>query len=154
MDEFQFRQWVDFLEERTGTALPPARKSFLVTNLGLRMEEIGCNSYQKYFEHLNSGINGLKEWSILVDRITVHETRFFRHPSSLELVEKKVLSKPPGDDGKVSIQVWSAACATGEEAYTLAIVIDQALSSRFSINEVENDYRITATDINQRKSVV
>lgn len=132
MDEFQFRQWVDLLEERTGTVIPPARKSFLVTNLGLRMKEIGCESYQKYFERLNSGISGLKEWSILVDRITVHETRFFRHPSSLDLVREKVLSKLPEENGKVNIQAWSVACATGEEAYTLAIVIDQALASRFS----------------------
>lgn len=153
MDELQFRQWVDFLEERTGTVLPPARKSFLVTNLGLRMKEIGCTSYQKYFEQLNSGISGLKEWSILVDRITVHETRFFRHPSSLELVKEKVLSKPPGENGKVNIQAWSAACATGEEAYTLAIVIDQALSSRLSsdlsLKNGESYFGITATDISQ-----
>lgn len=149
MDELQFRQWVDLLEERTGTVLPPARKSFLVTNLGLRMKEIGCTSYQKYFEQLNSGISGLKEWSILVDRITVHETRFFRHPSSLELVKDKALSKPPEENGKVNIQAWSTACATGEEAYTLAIVIDQALSSRLSLKKEESYFGITATDISQ-----
>lgn len=145
MDEKQFRQWVDLLEKRTGTVLPPARKSFLVTNLGLRMREIGYTSYQEYFEQLNSGINGLKEWSILVDRITVHETRFFRHPQSLEIVVEKVRSKLPDENGSVNIQAWSVACATGEEAYTLAIVIDQALSSC----KGKSYFGITATDISQ-----
>ncbi|MCK4950703.1 MAG: protein-glutamate O-methyltransferase CheR, partial [Gammaproteobacteria bacterium] len=135
MDEQQFRQWVDLIEERTGKVFPPTRKSFLITNLVMRMKEIGCASYQKYYEQIKCGINGLKEWTMLVDRIIVNETRFFRYPSSLELVKEAVESKLPGEDGSVSIQAWSVACSTGEEAYTLAIVIDQALAAR---NEVSH----------------
>jgi chemotaxis protein methyltransferase CheR/type IV pilus assembly protein PilK len=146
LDDKQFKQWVQLLEERTGTILPPERKSFLVTNLGLRMREIGCNSYEEYYELINSGIAGIQEWTVFVDRITVHETRFFRHPSSLELVREEVLNKQPGKEGApVSIQAWSAACATGEEAYTLAIVIDEALGQR---NE-ESYFGVLATDISQ-----
>lgn len=143
MDEDQFRQWVSWLEKRTGTVVPPERKSFLVTNLGIRMREIGCNSYQEYFEQLNSGVSGLREWSTLVDRITVHETRFFRHPASLEEVKSYVANKPVTGNGKLSIHAWSVACSTGEEAYTLAMVIDQALRQR----GIDGVYGVTATDI-------
>ena len=86
MDDRQFRQWVKLLEKRIGTSLPPERKSFLVTNIGLRMREIGCRDYQQYYDLIHSGVDGMHEWCTLVDRLTVHETRFFRHPASLELV--------------------------------------------------------------------
>jgi type IV pilus assembly protein PilK len=146
MDGQQFDQWVKLLEQRTGMVLPRERKSFLVTSLGLRMREIGCASYQEYFEKLNSGASSLVEWSTLVDRLTVHETRFFRHPASTDLVHEKVLSLQPDlDTGVVSVQAWSAGCSTGEEAYTLAMVIDQALQARRGAAYMG----ITATDISQ-----
>jgi len=144
MDDKQFNQWVKLLEDRTGMSLPVERKSFLVTNLGLRMREIDCNSYQEYFELLSAGVNGLQEWNTLVDRITVHETRFFRHPTSLEVVKDYVNTKPAEHrTGKVSVQVWSVACSTGEEAWTLAMVIDQVLKKR----SAPSYFGITATDI-------
>ena len=142
MDEVQFSQWVDMLEKRTGTRLPPERKSFLVTNLGLRMREIGCESYEDYF-HMLSGVQGLKEWDTLVDRLTVHETRFFRHPTSLQLISEHVAEKLEHATGKVSIQAWSVACSTGEEAYSLAMVIDQAMQKAKN----PSYFGVLATDI-------
>lgn len=146
MDDDQFRQWTRLLEERTGMVLPPERKSFLVTSLGLRMREIGCSSYQEYFEKLTQGRGGLVEWSTLVDRLTVHETRFFRHPPSMDLIRAYALAKEPDAQGKrISIHAWSAGCSTGEEAYTLAMVIDRALRER----EVTGYFGVTGTDISQ-----
>ena len=142
MDELQFQQWLTLLEKRTGTVLPPERKSFLVTNLGLRMREIGCRSYQEYFELL-SGVQGVKEWNTLVDRITVHETRFFRHPLSLEVIQDYVAEKAVNANGHLTVQAWSVACSTGEEAYTLAMVIDQVFKKRGA----QGYFGITATDI-------
>jgi len=142
MDELQFQQWMTLLETRTGTVLPPERKSFLVTNLGLRMREIGCRSYQEYFELL-SGVQGVKEWNTLVDRITVHETRFFRHPLSLEIIKDYVAEKQVNASGHLTVQTWSVACSTGEEAYTLAMVIDQAFKKRGA----QGYFGVTATDI-------
>lgn len=144
MGDVQFRKWVELLEERTGMLLPPERKSFLVTSLGLRMREIGCECFDEYFDHLTQSSGAVREWSILVDRLTVHETRFFRHPYAMELVTEIVRHKE-ADNGCVNIQAWNAGCATGEEAYTLAMVIDQALRDRG-----ENGYfGVTATDISQ-----
>lgn len=146
MDDQQFRQWAELLEQRTGMVLPPERKSFLVTSLGLRMREIGCPSYQEYFERLTWGKGDYAEWATLVDRLTVHETRFFRHPSSMQLIRDHVLNKPvdPSSDS-VSIQAWSAGCSTGEEVYTLAMVIDRSLRER----DVPGYFGVTGTDISQ-----
>ncbi len=144
MNDVQFRKWVELLEERTGTLLPPERKSFLITSLGLRMREIGCECFDEYFERLVNGAGAVMEWSTLVDRLTVHETRFYRHPHAMELIADEVLRKNP-NSSSVSIQAWNVGCATGEEAYTLAMVIDQTLRRRGGAGY----FGVTATDISQ-----
>ena len=144
MDDGQYAQWNRLLERRTGMCLPPERRSFLVTNVGLRMREIGCGSYQEYYDLVRDGVRGRREWATLVDRLTVHETRFFRHPQALELVREYAAAKRPEVPGAaVSIQGWSAGCATGEEAYSLAMVVDQALLGRSG----PSYYGVVATDI-------
>ena len=144
MDEEQFRCWSELLEKRTGIVVPPERKSFLVTSLGMRMREIGCGSFQEYYEYLHDGRRGMVEWAVLMDRLTVHETRFFRHQESLDLVRERFLPKMAAPEGRpLNVQAWSVGCASGEEAYTLAMVIDahlQALGCPYY-------FGITATDI-------
>ena len=149
LDEDQFRRWADLLQARTGMRVPPERRSFLATSLGLRMREVGCECPDEYFERLTTGSAALVEWSTLVDRLTVHETRFFRHPESMELVRDQVLAKAPDPDtGAMRFEAWSAGCATGEEAYTLAMVIDAALASRRGGGESAY-FGVIGTDISQ-----
>ena len=145
LDDQQFIQWAMLLEERVGVVVPVERKSFLVTGLKLRMQEIGCADYQEYYERMRHN-SGAQEWSMLVDRLTVHETRFFRHKPSLRLVTEHVLPAAPavGDDAH-TLQAWSVGCATGEEAYSLAMLIDahfRALGGRYF-------FGITGTDISR-----
>jgi type IV pilus assembly protein PilK len=144
MDEEQFLRWAELIECRTGISLPPERKSFLVTNLGLRMREIGFQDFEAYYDHLQLGRNGAVEWATLVDRITVHETRFFRHPPSLDLVRNRLLPGVAADEeGRLIVKAWSVGCSTGEEPYTLAMVIDEYLSAR----RRDAYFGVIATDI-------
>jgi chemotaxis protein methyltransferase CheR/type IV pilus assembly protein PilK len=146
MTDEQFSQWTELLTARTGMVLTEERRSFLTTSIGLRMNEIGCETYDDYLARLLQGEDRMLEWSILVDRITIHETRFFRHPAAIDLVRQYVLERPLDPDGKpLSIQAWSVGCSTGEEAYSLAIAIDQSLRQR----EGDAYFGITATDISQ-----
>ena len=144
MDDTQFLQWAALLERRTGLSVSQTRRSFLVTNIGLRMREIGCSDYQSYFDLLRLGVRGHAEWSVLVDRLTVHETRFFRHTDSLGFLRERFLPdlvarhEPP-----YSVGVWSVGCATGEEAYSLAMLIDDF----FEGAKAGFRYGVTATDI-------
>src|SRR5437868_13626411 len=92
MDDGEFARWVDLLERRTGVVVPPGRKTFLVTGVRSRMRETGHQSFQQYFEDLLAGARGAIEWATLVDRLTVHQTHFFRHAPSFDLVAKEWLS--------------------------------------------------------------
>ncbi len=128
MDDAQFTKWRELLEARTGMHLPDERRSFLVTSLGIRMRQLGYTDYQAYYDHVLHGRRGAVEWATLVDRLTVHETRFFRHASSLELIRECFLPQwveentPP-----FNLHAWSVGCSTGEEPYSLAMVIDEFL---------------------------
>ncbi len=144
MGEEEFRLWQALLEERTGMTLAAERKPFLETSLSIRMRELDIAQYADYYQQLFSGTTESKtmEWSVLVDRLTVQETSFFRHPSSYELVEQYVREFFQYSDRK-SLDVWSVGCSTGEEPYSLAMLISEILSS------IDSDayFGVTATDI-------
>lgn len=127
-DDSEFGRWVDLLRERTGVVVPAERRSFLATNLRMRMREAGFGDYGEYYQALQHPKQGAAEWATLVDRLTVHETRFFRHSPSLALVRAMVLPRLPRRNGKVDFHAWSVGCSTGEEAWSLAMVVDHALS--------------------------
>ena len=151
MDDVQFFKWKELLEKRTGMILPLERKSFLVTSLVIRMREIGYRDYQDYYNYIVSGSRGAIEWATLVDRLTVHETRFFRHPGSVQLILDEFMpawtraQTPP-----VALNVWSVGCATGEEPYTLAMAIDDCLSRQGR----EYYLGVTASDISRASLAV
>lgn len=142
MDEQQFARWAALLERRTGMAMPGERKSFLVTSVGLRMREVGFQDFDAYYHYLVSGVAGNLEWAALVDRLTVHETRFFRDPRALAFLAGDVLPELLRDDRR-ELNLWSVGCSTGEEVYTLAMTVADVLDDQPSAPH----YGVTGTDI-------
>lgn len=146
MDDAEFERWVRLLESRTGVTVPPERKPFLVTGLRRRMREIGHDAFGTYYEELLDGARGAVEWAALVDHLTVHETHFFRHLPSLELIRDEWLphwlAATPADQ---SLHALSVGCSTGEEAYSIAMVLDAALSQLIP----PRHFGITAADVSQ-----
>lgn len=145
MDDAQFGQWQTLLEHRTGMTLTPDRRSFLETNLGIRMREIGCNSYQAYYEQIVSGPDAIQEWATLVDRLTVQETRFFRDPEACKLVSDYVMTRPRDGLKSQALEAWSVGCSTGEEPYTLAMVLNECMEQL----GLQPLYGVTGSDISQ-----
>ncbi len=141
MDDREFADWTMLLESRSGLFIAPERKSFLLSGLRARMRETGCRNYGDYYRYICSGSQDSEEWSLLVDCLTVHETCFFRHDSSMNLVRDLVLPDVLASGN--SFAAWSAGCATGEEAYSLAMLIDFHLSG----NPTDFAYRVIGTDI-------
>ncbi len=142
LNEEQFARWRDLLEARTGMQIAPHRKTFLETSLNIRMREIGCEGYDEYYERLMAGLSGEVEWATLVDRLTVQETSFFRHYHSYELVVD-YCTKRMQEPNHTHVELWSVGCATGEEPYSLAMLLDELTKAQ----ETKRFYGITATDI-------
>jgi chemotaxis methyl-accepting protein methylase len=146
MDDAEFERWVRLLESRTGVTVPPERKPFLVTGLRRRMRETGHDAFANYYEELLDGARGAVEWAALVDHLTVHETHFFRHLPSLELIRDEWLPTWLADaEPDLSLHALSVGCSTGEEAYSMAIVLDAALSQLAP----PRHFGVTATDVSQ-----
>jgi CheR methyltransferase, all-alpha domain len=93
MGDEQFDRWVRFLERRTGVVVPPTRREFLITNLRGRMRETGHANFDTYYDTLQNGAKGAIEWATLVDRLTVHQTHFFRHQPSFDYVVNQWLEQ-------------------------------------------------------------
>lgn len=144
MADAEFEQWVQLLEERTGISLPHNRKSFLLTSLAVRMREQGFASYQAYFDFLVAGVAGRVEWETLVDRLTVHETRFYRDEQALAVIRDQFLPTYNAEGDKpVQLHYWSVGCASGEEPYSLAMLTDDYFTNQQQAYQLG----ITASDI-------
>ncbi len=129
------------LEQRLGLFMAPERRSFLASGLRACMRETGHQDYRHYYDYMVSAVQHGEQWSSLIDRLTVHETCFFRHESSMNLVRDVVL--PTAFEQSDSVAAWSVGCATGEEAYSLAMLMDAHCSSLPD----GCSYRVIGTDI-------
>ncbi len=147
MERKQFLLWAELLKKRTGMRFPDNRISFLVTNLGMRMRALGINDYQRYFDYVQNGRQGVIEWDRLMHHLTVHETRFLRHENSLTLITQHYLPASPEQcpTTPMAIHTWSVGCSTGEEPYGIAMAIDDHMSTL----GCEYYLGVTASDISR-----
>jgi chemotaxis protein methyltransferase CheR/type IV pilus assembly protein PilK len=145
LSEPQFLKWQALLEDRTGMYISIEHRSLLESNLAIRMREIDCTDVEGYYGIVSARPDGVREWTILLDRITVQETRFYRNPESLSLVMKFLQQRmnSTGKESQKALNIWSVGCSSGEEPYTLAILCQEAIAST---NRMVG-YGITATDI-------
>lgn len=142
MTATEFRDWQVLLEERTGVVLNERRQAFLQTNLSARMRELGVTDYATYYQQVTDGPRGAVEWSTLLDRLTVQETRFFRHRPSFDVLEGYLRERL--QQGMTEPwALWSVGCASGEEPYSLAISAAEVLRE----TEYSEHFGVTGTDI-------
>ena len=142
MDDAVFASWVDLLEARTGVVVAPQRKPFLVSAVRARMREVGYASFEQYFQHIRAPGAGAVEWATLVDRLTVHETRFFRHQASFDVIARRWLPEHLAAGGG-NLHAWSVGCASGEEAWSLAMVLHHGLAQAGG----KAHFGVTASDV-------
>ncbi len=148
LNETQFAQWGKLLEERTGIQLMFQQKAWLESQMSTRMRELGIEDYDSYYAFVSGAsdqtqLNSKLEWARLIDRIAVKETSFFRHRESFEYLRQYLQKKINNQSLKDSFDVWSLGCATGEEPYSLAMVINDC----FELAALDPYYGITAMDI-------
>lgn len=143
MSDVEYSLWINLLKERTGITLPELRKSFLLSKLSIRMQELGISEYKRYFAYVTHGKAGKVEWETLVDRLTVHETRFFRDTQALSFIQQTYLDKLDYRKTQPKIRLWSVGCATGEEPYSLMMYIDKYMTNK----NAKSYLAVTASDI-------
>lgn len=142
----EFAQLRDFIYAKTGISIPDKRKYLLENRLGTRLQELNLASFKDYYDYLRLDTNRTKEMDALCERITTNETSFFRDIKQLTMFKDHILREAleaQEKAGRKELSIWSAGCSSGEEPYTLAILLHEVLG----MSIIGWRIRITANDL-------
>ncbi|HEY0185776.1 MAG TPA: protein-glutamate O-methyltransferase CheR [Rhodopila sp.] len=108
----------------TGIVISDRKRAFIQGRLGRRLRALGLANFRDYC-HVLDGPDGEAERRVLVNAITTNHTAFFREPHHFDFLAKTVLPEIFRSDAKSSrrLRIWSAGCSTGEEPYTIAMIL-------------------------------
>lgn len=147
MSDAQFDKLRKIVYERAGIHFQDTKKYVLESRLARRLEELEFETFDQYLLFLTAGPYQTEEFQEMFNRITINETSFFRNEPQLEVFEQKVLPKLlEARKAKKTLRIWSAACSSGEEPYTLAMQIHRSLGVRLADWRIE----ILGTDISEK----
>ncbi|WP_392532288.1 CheR family methyltransferase [Nostoc sp. C117] len=163
-DNFSLLQMVDLIAETFGIHIKAQYQDRLKKNLLTRIRALGLCSLNEYYQFLvarNQLVPGATEWQELISLLTVTETYFFRDQGQMWLLKNQLLPElierkrelsltqynaaGNGEFYRPTLRLWSAGCSTGEEAYSLAILVKELIPDNQTW-----DILILGTDINQR----
>ncbi|HEY6872327.1 MAG TPA: protein-glutamate O-methyltransferase [Geobacteraceae bacterium] len=134
-----------FIRDACGITMPVTKKTMLEARLHKRLRALGTGSFADYCAYL-FGASGGGERGRMIDLATTNKTDFFREADHFAFLAQRVLPEwVRGRGGAGRLTVWSAGCSSGEEPYTLAMVLNE-----FAAATAGFDYRIIATDISTR----
>jgi chemotaxis protein methyltransferase CheR len=134
----EFAQFQRFIFEAAGITLSDGKKLLVCSRLGKRVQYYELGSYAAYFRLLASGQEPA-EVQTAIDLLTTNETYFFREPRHFEFLQEQLATLPASPQ---PLRIWSAAGSTGEEAYSIAMVLADRFQGRA--------WEVIASDISSR----
>ncbi|HET7434336.1 MAG TPA: protein-glutamate O-methyltransferase CheR [Thermoanaerobaculia bacterium] len=124
----EFRFVRDFMHREAGISLSEQKRSLVMGRLAPRLRALSLSSFTEYLDH---AARDREEAVRLIDAICTNETHFFREPKQFEFLQQRVLPQwlAEAAEGrrKKQVRVWSAACSSGEEPFSIAMVLHSAL---------------------------
>ncbi|MDH4274741.1 MAG: methyltransferase [Gammaproteobacteria bacterium] len=138
LSDAEFKLISEMLERLAGIHLSVAKKTLVVGRLSKRLRHLKLDSFKDYFSYISNAVNKA-ELAIAVDLLTTNETSFFREPKHFDFLNAVASAHPRGKP----FRVWSAACSSGQEPYTIALVLSQALGE-------SSPWEVVASDLSER----
>jgi chemotaxis protein methyltransferase CheR len=130
--------WItDFIYTRAGIVMKEGKQNLVAGRLAGRLRHLGLSTYTEYFKHLENPYD--PETRVVIDLLTTNETYFFREPGHFDFLREVLAERRPTI---VPLRVWSAASSSGEEAYSLAMILAECLP--------RGDWEVFGTDISSR----
>jgi len=140
-----FTRLTEFIYSETGIRLGPEKKTMLEGRLKKRLRDLHIDSYRQYCDYL-FGHEGLREEKVFfIDVVTTNKTDFFREPKHFDYLAATALPRMIAMAENQPLLLWSAGCSSGEEPYTLAMVLSEYAEMHPGFR-----FRILATDISTR----
>ncbi len=137
----EFQLFKDLIYKEVGISLDSPKKTLLVSRLGKRLRELGLPTYQAYYDRV-CGKGGEEELTKLLDLVSTNKTDFFREQVHFDFLRDRVL---PDVQKTRTLRVWSSASSSGEEPYSIAMTLWDALP-----DIGKWDIKILASDISTR----
>ena len=140
-----FRRFSAYIQSELGIRMPETKMSMIQSRLQKRLRSLGINRFDDYCDYVFSAAGMQNEIDAMIDAVTTNKTDFFREPQHFNYLAMTLLPQIINSSPQTSlttIKVWSAGCSTGEEPYTLAMVLNEA-QARFN----ELCYSVLATDV-------
>ncbi len=134
------RFFADGVRERIGVVLPDAKAALVFRRLAPRVRELGFDSFARYRESLADPASD--EWDRVVALLTTNHSRFFREIHHFKLLSRHL--EEAFGRGVKRVRLWSAACAAGQEPYSMAMLVAHLKQDRPQI-----DVRVLATDVDR-----
>ncbi|MCP4218062.1 MAG: chemotaxis protein CheR [bacterium] len=142
-----FNRLAHLIESQYGIKMPPVKKELLESRLRKRLKVLGFQNFSEYCDFLFTSEGMDTEIIYMVDAVTTNKTDFFRGPDHFDYLVKNVVPEMISYKGagiKRDLMVWSAGCSTGEEPYTLAMVLSEF---KMRMPGLELHYTILGTDL-------
>lgn len=148
MTERDFSRLSQYIHSQYGIKLPPAKKVMLESRLQKRLRALEMANFREYIDYTLDEKDGHGELILMMDLVTTNKTDFFREPGHFEFLVQKVLpelSERFQSGIRKPMRIWSAGCSSGEEPYTLAMVL-----SEYTEQVGAFYFSILATDLSTR----
>jgi len=145
LTEKQFEKYEKLIYEQLGISYRQAKREMLQSKLNKLLRREGISCYDEYYNLLLSNNNG-KIWNNFVDEITIHKTDFLREENHFDYIKaniNNIFQNNPRIIKNNEIRIWSSACSTGEEPYTIAMILKDCLPESMNI-------KILGTDISNK----
>jgi chemotaxis protein methyltransferase CheR len=142
-----FEMWRKYIYDNCGIYFQDNKKYLLESRLQKRITYLGLTTFEEYFSFVNDSIKGNQEKKYLYEAITINETFFFRNQPQFDAIINNILPdliQRKRILGQRKIKIWSAASSSGEEAYTIAIILKDIIKPKYP----EFEFEIVGTDIN------
>lgn len=147
LSDTEFDDLRRIIHTRSGVRFPNAERDALENRLSRRLEELELDDFGQYIQLLTMGPYQSEEFQEMFSRIANSETGFFRNRAQLDAFSETVLPRLLNDRAATKrLRIWSAACSTGEEPYTLAMLVHRTLGVRLGDWRVE----ILGTDLSEK----
>ncbi|MDK9717903.1 MAG: chemotaxis protein CheR [Trichlorobacter sp.] len=143
----EFDQFSALIYDEVGIKMPPAKKTMLEARLQKRLKALGMHSFQEYSDFIFSPAGRDQEIIHLIDVVTTNKTDFFREPQHFDFLVREAIPtmrqiRGAGDSPLNPFRIWSAGCSTGEEPYTMAMVLSDYAAANHGFK-----FSILASDI-------
>lgn len=146
LTQMDYERFRDLILERSGLHFPEEKQQTLSRGLAKALQASSCASLGEYYDLLRLSSSTNHEWDLLVSALTVGETYFFRNKGHFDALAQHILPEIIARQELLNrrIRIWSAGCATGEEPYSVAILLHELVPNIHNWNIL-----ILATDINR-----